>query len=188
MISSGKDTPQTIPNDTFAMQRPEKTEFAPYYETYVSLVPETDIVSALRDQLAEFEEVYSAIAEEKASHAYAEGKWTIKEVAGHLNDCERIFAYRALRIGRGDRTPLAGFDQNPYVENGDFNRVSLADLIEEFRLLRRSSVLFFKNLPEEAWARAGTSSEAQVSVRALAFIMVGHVRHHTVILKERYLV
>lgn len=169
------------------MKKPEKTEYAPYYETYVSLVPETDIVGALRDQSAEFEEVFSAIAEEKGSYAYAEGKWTIKEVVGHLNDCERIFAYRALRIGRGDETPLAGFDQNPYVENGNFNQTMLSDLIEEFRLLRQSSVLFFKNLSSEAWTRIGTASEAEVSARALAYIMVGHVRHHTNILKERYL-
>lgn len=167
------------------MNRPDKNEYAPYYETYVSLVSETDPVSALREQIAEFETIFSEVAEEKGAYAYAEGKWTIKEMIGHLNDTERVFAYRALRIGRGDETPLAGFDQDPYVENGDFNHATLADLIEEFRLLRKSSVLLFKNLPAEAWAQSGTASEARVSVRALAYIMVGHVRHHTNVLKER---
>ncbi|MDQ3799249.1 MAG: DinB family protein [Acidobacteriota bacterium] len=169
------------------MSRPEKNEYAEYYETYVSLVEETDIVSALRNQLAEFENLFAGISEEKGAHSYAEGKWSIRELIGHLIDGERVFAYRAFRISRADRTPLAGFEQDDYIRYGNFNNRALADLVEEFSLLRKANNILFKNLPAEAWSRIGTASEAEVSVRALAYIMVGHVRHHVNILKERYL-
>jgi uncharacterized damage-inducible protein DinB len=170
------------------MNRPEKNEYAVFYETYVSLVEETDIVSALEKNLNELQDLIAEVSEEKASDAYAEGKWSIRELLGHLIDGERVFSYRALRISRGDQTPLASFEENSYVANSNFSRTKLADLIEEFSLLRRSNVLFFKNLTEEAWFRTGTASEATVSIRALAYIMVGHVRHHANILRERYLV
>lgn len=169
------------------MQRPEKSEYAPYYETYVSLVDESDVVAALQSQLNEMQKVLVEISEEKAAQAYAEGKWTIKELVGHLNDGEKIFAYRALRIARADKTPMEGFEQDGYIENANFNDCSLADLAEEFFLLRRANILFFKNLTDEMWTRTGTASDATVSVRALAYIMVGHIRHHNNILKSRYL-
>ncbi len=169
------------------MQRPEKTEYAPYYETYVSLVKETDIVATLQNQLSEMQNLLAGISEERGAFAYATGKWTIKEVIGHLSDGEKIFAYRALRISRADQTPMEGFEQNGYVENADFNARKLTDLAEEFTLLRRANILFFKSLTAEAWRRRGTASEAEVSVRALAYIMVGHVRHHANILRSRYL-
>ena len=168
------------------MQRPEKTEYAPYYETYVSLVDETDIVATLRNQLTEMQNMLGEITEEKASHAYAEGKWTIKELVGHLIDGEKIFAYRALRIARSDKTPMEGFEQDGYIENANFNDCRLTDLTEEFFLLRRANILFFKNLTDEMWTRTGTASGAAVSVRALGCIMIGHVRHHANILKTRY--
>lgn len=169
------------------MNRPEKEEYAEYYERYVSLVAETDIVSALRDQIGELQNLLAAIPEEQSTYAYAEGKWTIKEVVGHLTDGERIFAYRALRISRNDKTPISGFEQDDYIENSNFGNTKFADLIEELLLLRQSNVLFFKNLTDEAWLRTGTASDAAVSVRALAYMMVGHIRHHTSILRERYL-
>jgi hypothetical protein len=169
------------------MSRPEKTEYAEYYETYVSLVEETDIVSALENQLAEIENLFAGIAEEKGAYAYAEGKWSIKELAGHVIDGERIFSYRALRISRADRTPIEGFEQDGYIENANFNAATLSDLLEEFALVRRANIMLFKNLTDEAWARTGTASGWQFTVRALAFIMVGHVRHHINILKKRYL-
>ncbi len=170
------------------MNRPEKNEYAAFYETYISLVEETDIVSALEKNLDELQSLFAEVSEEKGSHSYAEGKWSVREVLGHLIDGERVFSYRALRISRDDQTPLAGFEQNSYVANSNFSRAKLADLIEEFSLLRRSNILFFKNLFDEAWFRTGTASEAAVSVRALAYIMVGHVRHHANILRERYLI
>ncbi|HEY0658563.1 MAG TPA: DinB family protein [Pyrinomonadaceae bacterium] len=169
------------------MFRPEKSEYAPYYETYVSLVNETDIVPTLQNQLIEMQNLLAEITEENGAHAYAEGKWTIKELVGHLIDGEKIFAYRALRISRADKTPMEGFEQNGYIENANFNSCRLADLAEEFTLLRRANILFFKSLTGEAWLRRGTASDAEVSVRALAYIMVGHVRHHANILRSRYL-
>ena len=169
------------------MNRPSKNEYAEYYERYISLVSETDIVSAMQNQLHEAERFFAEITEEKAHYAYAEDKWTIKEVIGHLTDGERIFAYRALRISRADETPIEGFEQDGYIENSNFNSMKLADLIEEFTLLRKANLILFKNLTEDAWLRTGTASDATVSVRALAFIMVGHIRHHIEILRERYL-
>jgi hypothetical protein len=169
------------------MNRPNKTEYAAYYETYVSLVEETDIISALQNQLTELQNLFAAIPEEKGTYAYAEGKWTIKELLGHLIDGERIFAYRALRFARADKTPLEGFDQDPYIENADFNSIKFSNLLKELTLLRAANVLFFESLSETAWSQTGVASDAEVSVRALAYIMVGHVRHHINILKARYL-
>jgi uncharacterized damage-inducible protein DinB len=169
------------------MQRPEKTEYNEYYDRYVSLVDETEIVSAFENQLSEMQKLFQEISEEKSAFAYAEGKWTIKEVVGHLIDGERIFDYRALRISRGDETPIEGFEQDDYVENAPFNEYKLSDLVKEFELVRQSSILFFRHLKETDWTRTGIASDSPVSVRALAFIMVGHVRHHANILRERYL-
>ena len=169
------------------MNRPSKNEYAEDYETYVSLVTETDIVAAMQSQLDEAEQLFAEITEEKSLFAYAEGKWTIKEVIGHLIDAEKIFSYRALRISRADKTPIEGFEQNDYVENANFNQIKLADLIEELELARKATLLFFSNLTDEAWLRIGTSNDLPVSVRALAFMMVGHIRHHINILRERYL-
>ncbi len=169
------------------MSRPEKEEYAEYYETYVSLVEEIDIVSALEKQLSAWHSLFVEISEEKADFSYAEGKWSIKELVGHLIDGERVFAYRALRFSRNDKISLAGFEQNSYVANSNFSNVNFADLIEELSLLRLSNILFFKNLTDEAWLRTGTASDAEVSVRALAYIMVGHIRHHANILRQRYL-
>ncbi len=169
------------------MKRPEPTEYDRYYEGYISLVEETDIIAALENQVAEIEELFAGITEEKSLYAYAEGKWTIKQLLGHLIDGERIFAYRALRISRADKTPIEGFEQDGYIENSNFNRTKLIDLIEELLLSRKSNLLLFKNLTDEAWSRTGTASGVPVSIRALAFIMVGHIRHHLNILRERYL-
>lgn len=170
------------------MMRPEKNEYHEYYERYVALVEETDIVAALRNQTGDLQNLLADITEAKSDFRYAEDKWSVKELLGHLIDGERIFSYRALRISRDDKTPLEGFEQDGYIENSNFSRTAFADLAEEFALLRQSNILLFKNLTEEAWLRCGTASDATVSVRALAFIMVGHVRHHQNILRERYLV
>ncbi|HEY0426901.1 MAG TPA: DinB family protein [Pyrinomonadaceae bacterium] len=169
------------------MRRPEKTEYNEYYETYVSLVPETEIVRVLENQQAELQEIFEQISEEKSLHAYAEGKWTIKELLGHLTDGERIFAYRALRISRADQTPIEGFEQDGYIENSNFNQTSLPDLLNELLYVRKANLIFFQNLPENAWMRTGTASDSPVSVRALAYIMAGHIRHHIRVLRERYL-
>lgn len=169
------------------MNRPEPNEYDRYYETYVSLVEETDIIVAMQNQLNELEKLFDEISEEKSLQAYAPGKWTIKELLGHLTDGERIFAYRALRISRADQTPIEGFEQDGYIENSNFNAAKLTDLTEELILSRKANLILFKNLTDEAWTRTGTASDVPVSVRALAYIMVGHIRHHLNILRERYM-
>jgi len=169
------------------MSRPEKTEYAEYYEKYVSLVTEREIVAAMQNQIAEFTDIFALITEEQGTFAYAPDKWSINELVGHLIDGERVFAYRALRFSRADKTPIEGFDQDDYVANGDFNSIKLADLVDELSMLRRANILFFKNLTAEMRIQTGTASSAEVSVRALAYIMVGHIRHHLKILNERYL-
>ena len=169
------------------MNRPEKGEYAEYYERYTSLVEETDIVAVLEKQQFELLEIFKEITEEKSLFAYAEGKWSIKEVAGHMIDGERIFAYRALRISRADKTPIEGFEQDEYTENSNFNNTPLSELIAELLYLRKANLIFFKNLTGEGWRRAGTASDNAISVRALAYIMAGHIRHHLKILNERYL-
>ncbi len=169
------------------MKRPEENEYSDWYAGYVSLVQEADIISALQNQIDEIKDFFSAISVEKELYRYADGKWTIKEVLGHLIDGERVFAYRAFRFGRNDANPLTGFDENPYVANSNSNDRKLADLIEEFTLLRTANMFVFNNLKESDWDNIGIASENEISVRALAYIMVGHVRHHVKILKERYL-
>ena len=169
------------------MKRPEIIEYIEDYKDYASLVEETDIVSAMRKQLTEIENLFASIPEEKGAHSYADGKMTIKQLLGHLIVGERIFSYRALRIAHGDETPLAGFDQDLFIANGNFNALSLADLLEEFTNLYRANIIFFQNLTDEAWARTGTTNDNPVSVRAIAYNMVNHVRHHIDSLRLHYL-
>jgi hypothetical protein len=163
--------------------RPGPGEYAPYYERYVSRVAEGDVVATLRRQIEETLALLGGVSEERAGRGYEPGKWSIKELVGHMVDGERIFAYRALRFARGDRTPLPGFEQNPYVEAGDFNSRTLA----EFADVRRATLRLLGSLTEEAWARSGVASDSEVTVRALAYIIAGHEAHHVGILRERYL-
>ena len=169
------------------MKRPENTEYAEWYAGYVGSVGETDIVSVLQKQIDEIKEIFAGISEEKGLYRYAEGKWTIKEVLSHLIDGERVFAYRAFRISRKDETPLAGFDQDPYIENSNSNDRTIPDLVEELALLRQANMFIFRNLKERDWDIFGTASDNKITVRALAYIMAGHIRHHLKILQERYL-
>lgn len=169
------------------MNRPETTEFAPYYNNYVSLVPGNDLMPILAAQPSELRELFAAVPEEKGSWAYAEGKWTLKELLSHVIDGERIFAYRILRVSRGDKTPIEGFEQDDYIATSNANNRSFADLLEEFELQRRSNLLMMNNISEESSKLMGTASGNGVSARALAYILAGHVVHHVRILKERYL-
>lgn len=168
------------------MIRPQTSEYAPYYETYTSLVPEQDVIAVLGSQPTELQDIFVALPEEKGTFAYAPGKWALKVVLSHLIDGERIFAYRVLRIARGDETPIEGFEQDGYIEHSHAVDRSFGDLLEEFNLLRRANLLMLNSLHDDDWSRVGTASGAAVSVRALAFIMAGHVRHHVRVLKERY--
>ena len=167
-------------------ERPRDTEFAPYYGKYVALVPETDILPVLHAQLGEMRALATAIPPDRETYRYGEGKWSVREVFGHLNDAERVFAYRASCISRGDETPLPSFDENLYVAAAGFDTDRLAALSEEFLHLRQAALIAFRRLDDAAWKRMGTASGHPVSVRALAYIMAGHVRHHVTILRERY--
>lgn len=169
------------------MKRPEADEYNEYYAGYVALVTEDDVIEALEDQIDEIKHLLKSIPEEKGDHSYGEGKWTIKQVIGHLIDTERVFSYRALRFSKGDTTVLPGYDQDLFVEKGDFNKRSLHDLRKELTSLRKANVILFRNLPEGADVLKGNANGNEVSVRALAYMMVGHIRHHLNIIRERYL-
>jgi hypothetical protein len=169
------------------MPRPEKSEYDPYYEKYIVLVPEDNIIAPLETQTGELRRLFADLPEEKGTFAYADGKWTVKEVLSHLIDGERMFAYRVFRIARGDKTPIEGFEQDGYIENSHANGRSFAELLQEFELLRQANTLFFRNLRDDDWLRIGTANNIAVSVRSLAWIMAGHIRHHIGILRSRYL-
>jgi uncharacterized damage-inducible protein DinB len=166
--------------------RPESGEYAPYYETYIALVPGNDIVGVLEAQRKQMMQLFVARSERDGNFRYAPEKWTVKEVLGHVADTERIFAYRALRIARGDQTPLSGFEQDDYVRAGAFGERALADLAEEFAHVRNATVALFRSVGKDAWLRRGIANKNEVSVRALAFIVAGHELHHRHILEERY--
>lgn len=167
--------------------RPAEDEYFHYYGKYVALVEGADILASLEKQIAETQTILETISEEKAAFRYAKDKWSIKELLGHIIDSERIFAYRALRIARGDETPIEGFEQDDYVINSNYDNCVLENLAEEFAIVRQSTRFLLKNLTEEAWNRRGTASDKPVSVRALAYMIAGHEIHHINILKERYL-
>jgi hypothetical protein len=166
---------------------PDRSEYDPYYQKYIELVPESDIINSLAAQTDELRDLFRDVPDERGTNSYDDGKWTIKEVISHLIDGERIFAYRVFRIARGDKTPIEGFEQDGYVENSHANRRSFADLLGEFRRLREANLAFFRNLEAGDWVRTGTANKVEISVRSLAWIMVGHIRHHVGILRSRYL-
>jgi hypothetical protein len=167
--------------------RPAADEYAPFYETYVSKVTEPDLVALLTSQQTSTAKFLAGLNETQAAHRYAPGKWSLREVIGHLADSERIFAYRLLRVARGDSTPLPGFDENIYVPGGDFERRSLASVAAEFASIRGATVTLLEGITPEALARMGTASGRPVSARALAFIIAGHEKHHLGVIRERYL-
>lgn len=169
------------------MNRPETHEFAPYYNTYVSTVEGNEVLPVLKSQVAELRSNFSQMPDEKGTFAYAEGKWTLKEALSHLIDGERIFAYRILRISRGDQTPIEGFEQDDYIATSNANNRSFADLLDEFDLQRQSNLILVNNISDEGSRLMGTASGNPISVRALTYIMAGHVTHHLRVIKERYL-
>lgn len=171
---------------TAPIGRPQPSEYAPYYDRYISLVKGDNVLNVLDEQRRQFLLLLSGRDEADGNFRYAPGKWTVKELIGHLNDAERIFAYRALRIARGDQTPIEGFEQDDYVRNTDFNALSLEDLVEDYIAVRRATLTLLRSLPAEAWSRTGTASNNPVSVHALAYLIAGHELHHRRILEERY--
>ena len=168
------------------MRRPAEDESAAYYGGYVSRVPETDIVAVLEAQAASMDRWPARVPHDKETVAYAPGKWTPRQLIGHMSDVERVFSYRALRISRRDATPLPGFDEKPYVDHSVFADVPVQMLVAELAAVRRANLPLFRRLDEEAWSARGEASGMGITVRALAYIMAGHVRHHVAVLRERY--
>lgn len=168
------------------MTRPEANDYAEFYAGYIAEVPEEDVLSALQEQSSVTQKIFASLDESRASHRYAPEKWSVKEVMGHLADAERVFGYRALAIARGETQSLPGYDENSYVETARFDDWRIGDLAEQYALLRRANIVFFRNLPEDAWNRRGIANETGVTVRAIAYSIVGHERHHLGVLRERY--
>lgn len=167
--------------------RPGAGDYAPYYEKYIQLVEGDDILKILNDQSKKTQDTLNSFSEHKGNYCYADGKWTVKEVVGHLLDSERVFAYRALCIARGEKKSLPGFEQDDYVKEGNFNRRELFDLNYEFRLLRESNLLLFRSFTPEMMQRKGFANESTVSVLAILFIIAGHEKHHMNVLREKYM-
>src|SRR5208337_3299508 len=168
-------------------KRPQSNDYAPYYGKYVMLVPDGNFLDILESQIKEMNRLLEPLTEAQANFRYEPSKWSIKEILGHINDAERIFAYRLLRIARGDQTPLPGFEQDDYIGPGNFSARTLADLLHEFSTVREASVSLLRSLDDAAWVRRGVASQKEVTVTAIAFVIAGHERHHRIILEERYL-
>ena len=166
--------------------RPAPDEYLAYYERYITLVPDGSLVDTLVDQHRDTIRMLREVSDDRGLYAYAPGKWTIKEVIGHLSDAERVFSYRALRFARGDGQPLAGFDENAYAPAGRFNERPIGDLVDEFQAIRAATVHLFRYLNDEELARRGIANNNPISVRALGFVIAGHERHHAKLLRERY--
>jgi hypothetical protein len=169
------------------MRRPEPNEYPPYYKSYVELVKK-DVMKELKDQILDIQVVISQIPEDKEDFAYADGKWTIKQVIGHIIDTERILGYRAMRFARKDKTVLPGFDENAFVANSNFHKRTLYDLGHEFAIVREANLAMFRTFEDEELDQFGNANGIDVSVRAVIFMIAGHAIHHLNVLKTRYLV
>ena len=166
--------------------RPEPGEYDPYYDRYIALIPDADILTTLDNQRRQMMMLLCGRDEADGDFRYAPGKWTANEMLGHVCDTERIFAYRALRISRGDQTPIEGFEQDDYVKNGPFGHAPMSEMIEDYIAVRRATLTLLRNLDETAWARRGSANKKEISVRALAYLIAGHELHHKKILEEKY--
>ena len=172
---------------TIEVGRPNADEYDPAFAGYVArLEDDESVVTVLSDQIDGVACRFSGAAETRGDYRYAPGKWTVKEVIGHLSDTERVFTYRALRIGRGDATALPGFDDQSYVLQMQAEDLSLAGAVRDWQAVRAATLTLFRNLPSAAWQRCGTASGHPASVRALAYIIAGHTRHHLEVIDERY--
>jgi uncharacterized damage-inducible protein DinB len=173
-------------NSYFA-QRPDPSEYAPYYGGYISLVPDGNLLDTLTTQHEATQQLLRGLPEDRAAFRPAAGEWSVKEVVGHMIDTERIFAYRALRFARGETQPLPGYDQDAYVAEANFDARTLPSLMEEWAALRRSHGPMLAGFSHEAWLRCGKASNTDMSARAAAWIIAGHELHHVISLKEKYL-
>ncbi len=169
------------------MKRPSENDYPLYYKGYIESVPGEDVISVLEQQLKDADSFFNSMHASKENFAYAEGKWTVKEVIGHMVDVERVMAYRALAIARAEKKHIPGFDENDYVRAGNFSERSIQSLADEFRLLRGSNIILFKSFNDEALLRRGIANEYKITVTAIIFIIAGHYAHHINIIKQRYL-
>jgi len=186
MWSESMSEPAVVTPAALTIARPEPGEYNSYYERYISLVAGSDILRTLDAQRRQMMLLLSGRDESDGDFRYAVGKWNAKEVLGHVCDTERIFAYRALRIARGDQTPMEGFEQDDYVRDGPFARAPLEEIVEDYIAVRRATLTLLRNLDEAAWARRGVANKNEVTVRALAYLIAGHELHHRRILEEKY--
>jgi hypothetical protein len=170
-----------------AIRRPRPDEIGAYYHRYIDALPAGDVLAQLAHGLEETRALLATLGEARGNHRYAPGKWSVKEVVGHLIDAERVMAYRALRMARGDATPLPGFEQDDYVPAAESDRRTLADHLEELTHVRQANLCFFRSLPPAAWDRRGTASDNPFIVCAFPFLLAGHENHHRRVLAERYL-
>jgi len=168
------------------MHRPSETEYAPFYAGYVALVPETEVLGVLESQAGEIRALAASVPAGKEGYRYGEGKWSVRQVLGHLVDAERVFGYRAFCFSRGERAALPSFEENAYVAAATSDGIPLRELADELALVRQSNLTFLRRLGAGEWELIGTASGKAVSVRALAFIMAGHPRHHLNVLRDRY--
>lgn len=169
-----------------SIPRPAESEYKPAYAAYISKVPDGDLLKILADQLDELVARMARVPADKEQFRYGPDKWTVTEVIGHIADAERVFAYRALRFARKDATPLSGFDETAWTPASNYGRRPLADVVTEFRAVRQATLALFRGLEPEAFTRSGTANNSPITVRALAYTIAGHERHHMQILKERY--
>ncbi|MDF2857421.1 MAG: damage-inducible protein DinB [Neobacillus sp.] len=169
------------------IQRPKDNEYPAYYQPYVNLVPNIDLVDLLKENLQETIDLFEGLSEEEGLFRYSPTKWSIKEVLGHMTDTERIMSYRLLRVGRGDQTPLAGFEENDYVTGSQINMLPIRDILDDFIATRKATLTLIQNMPKEAWVNKGYANGAEVTAQAIAYIIAGHAIHHRKIITERYL-
>jgi DinB superfamily len=168
-----------------AIARPTPSEFDSFYKGYVSQITDAGPLALLKDQVAAFEQL-RGLGETVGDYRYAEGKWSVKELVGHMADAERVFAYRLLRIARADKTPLAGFDENAWAEVAPHGKRRLVDVVDELIAVRRATILLIESLDDAALANAGVANNCPVTGRAICWIIPGHAQHHLGILNERY--
>jgi DinB superfamily len=169
------------------LQRPNQSEYPEYYVPYVQLVPEGDLLQTLEKNLVEMENLFEGISEEDGLFRYAAGKWSLKEVLGHITDTERIMSYRLLRVGRGDNTALAGFNETLYVEGSQINKLPIKNILNDFVATRRSTITLIQNMPEDAWSNKGNANNFEITAGAIAYIIAGHEMHHRKLINEKYL-
>ncbi|GFZ95408.1 hypothetical protein GCM10008018_47240 [Paenibacillus marchantiophytorum] len=169
------------------LQRPNHEEYSPYFEGYISQVPEGDYQAFLQSQLDEIIGIYAQMTDEQALLRYAPGKWSLKELLGHITDTERVMSYRMLRIARGDTTNLPGFDQDVFIANAAFDDIAVADLLRDFQAVRQATFTLLTTIQEAAWPRLGVSNSTAMSARALAYIVAGHAQHHLNVIQARYI-